>query len=167
MEHLEFCDPADVPRLHQLGIVANMHFRHAMPYVDNAKDFLGDREAHSFCWRSFLDSGAIMATGSDYPVADFNPAPAIAQAVTRQLANGYPEGGWMPEQCVTVAEAIKAFTAGGAYAIGRDNDLGTLTAGKYADITVWDKNMFAIPKLEIYKVKPLLTLLAGKAVYEA
>jgi predicted amidohydrolase YtcJ len=166
MEHLEYADPADIPRFQKLGIIANMHFRHAVFYIDEAKKYLGDRESHCFSWRTFYDSGAKMATGSDCPVVPFNPMLGIFSGLTRTLDNGYPEGGWLPEQKMKLHEILKIYTAGGAYALNRNGDLGTLEPGKLADITVLDKNLFSITPAEILNVKPVLTMVDGKIVFE-
>lgn len=168
MEHIEYIDPADIPRFAKLGIVANMHFRHAIFYVDDAINYLGkEREKYCFNWRSIYETGAVMGTGSDYPVVHFNPMLGVHAGVTRTRDDGYPEGGWLPEQRMTLPEVLKIYTYGSACALNRDHDLGTLEAGKLADIIVLDRDLFHVSTHEILETKPVMTMVNGKIVYEA
>ena len=169
MEHIEYIHPADIPRFAELGVVANMHFKHCAYYVDDAVKYLGpERERYCFNWRSIKDAGAIIGTGTDFPVVlNFNPMAGIYTAVTRCQENGHPRGGWLPEQRLTLAEAIRIYTYGGAQALNRDEDLGTLEAGKLADITVLEKNPFEMEPKELLDIKPVMTMINGKIVFEA
>ena len=117
-------------------------------------------------WRSILDTGAIIGTGSDYPVSYFNPMLGIHAGVTRTQDDGHPEGGWIPEQRITLAECIRAYTYGSACIFNRESELGTLEKGKLADITVLDRNLFEIPTHEILETKPVMTMTGGKIVFE-
>ncbi|MDO4869726.1 MAG: amidohydrolase [Bacillota bacterium] len=169
MEHIEYINPADIPRFAELGVVANMHFVHCTYYVDDAIKYLGpEREKYCFNWRAIKDTGAIIGTGTDFPVVlDFNPMIGVFQAITRRRTDGYPEGGWLPEQCLTLAEALQIYTYGGAQALNRDDDLGTLEAGKLADLVVLDQNLFDIEDpMDILNVKPVMTMVGGEVVYE-
>lgn len=167
MEHLEYMDPADIPRFAELGIVANMHFRHSIFYIDDAITYLGEeREKHCFNWRSMYDTGAVMGTGSDYPVVHFNPMLGIHAGITRTRDDGYPKGGWLPEQKLVLSEVLKIYTFGGACALNRDKELGTLEKGKYADVTVIDRNLFEAKTSEILDAKPIMTMVDGKIVYD-
>jgi len=114
--------------------------------------------------RTLLDAGAKLAFGTDYPVVDFNPYPTIHAAVTRCFSDGSPAS-VNPEECVTLAETLKAYTAGGAAAYNRD-DIGTLEEGKLADIIIVDRNLFDIPAAEILQCSTVLTMFDGKIVYE-
>lgn len=167
MEHIEYIAPDDIPRFAELGIVANMHFKHCTYYVDDALGYLGkEREKHCFNWRSIKDTGAMMGTGTDFPVVlDFSPMSGIYTAITRCREDGYPEGGWLPEQCLTLPEALKIYTVGGAEALNREKDLGTLENGKIADITVLERNIFDLEPREILAVKPVMTMVDGKIVF--
>ena len=120
----------------------------------------------AFRWRDLLDSGAIIGTGSDYCVVHFSPARCIYAAVTRKVEDGHPEGGWLPEQCVTLAEALRSDTYGAACAVNREKELGTLQEGMLADIVVLDRNLFAVPEEEYLKMMPVMTMVDGKVVFE-
>ena len=168
MEHLEYVDDTDLPRLAELGIVADMQGRHITFYVDEGKRIMGNkREKLAFRWRDLYDCGTIIGTGTDYPVIHFSPFPGIYAGITRKLENGYPEKGWLPEQCMTLPEMLKIATIGSACAINRDKDLGTLEPGKLADITVLDRNWFEVPPKEILETMPVMTMVDGKIVFEA
>lgn len=168
MEHIEYINPADIPRFSKLGVVANMHFRHSIFYIDKAIEYLGEeREKHCFNWRSIYKTGAIMGTGSDFPVVHFNPMLGIHAGITRTRDDGYPEGGWLPEQKMTLSEILKIYTYGSACALNRDNDLGTLEAGKLADIVVLDRNLFNVATSEILETKPVMTMVDGKVVFSS
>lgn len=167
MEHIENINPADIPRFAQLGVIASMQLRHAIFYVDDAIKYVGpERVKYCFNWRSILDTGAIIGTGSDYPVSYFNPMLGIHAGVTRTQDDGHPEGGWIPEQRITLAECIRAYTYGSACIFNRESELGTLEKGKLADVTVLDRNLFEIPTHEILETKPVMTMTGGKIVFE-
>lgn len=168
MEHIEYINPSDIPRFAELGIVADMQFDHAVYYVDDAVRFLGEeRLPYCFNWRSIKDTGAIMGTGTDFPVVlNVSPMLGLYTAVTRKRGDGYPEGGWLPEQCLTLSEAVKVYTAGSAAAINREKDLGTLEVGKLADITVLERNIFDVGRDEIKDVLPVMTMVNGEIVYK-
>ncbi len=166
MEHLEYVDDEDLPRFAKLGIVADMQGRHITFYVDESRRITGGRENIAFRWRDILDSGAIMGTGTDYPVIHFSPFPGIYAATTRKLENGCPQGGWTPKQRVTLPEMLKIATYGSACAINRESDLGSLEPGKLADITVLDRNWFKTPAEEILETMPVMTMVDGEIVFE-
>lgn len=166
MEHLEYVSDEDLPLLAELGVVADMQGRHITFYVDEARRIVGDREHIAFRWRDIHDSGAVIGTGTDYPVIHFSPFPGIYAAITRKLENGYPKEGWTTSQCMALSEMLKICTYGSACAINRDEDLGTLEAGKLADIIVLDRNLFAVPTEEILDTMPAMTMVDGKIVFE-
>lgn len=167
MEHIEYINPADIPRFAELGIVADMHPRHLMFYIDDAIEYLGEeREKYTWVFRELLKTGALIGTGSDFPVVNFNPMLGIYTGVTRAKDNGMPEGGWHPEQKLMMHEILKMYTIGSACAINRDKELGTLEKGKLADVVVLDRNLFEIDAKEILQVKPVLTMMDGEIVYK-
>ena len=114
---------------------------------------------------SFLDSGARLAFGSDFPVEQVNPLLGFYAAVTRQDAEGYPEGGWLPEERLTREETLRAFTLDAAYAAFMEDEVGSIEPGKYADFVVLSRDIMTIPELEILETDVVATYLGGKAVH--
>ncbi|MDD3402043.1 MAG: amidohydrolase [Hespellia sp.] len=176
-EHLETVDPADMNRFAELGITCCMqpwHMLFDLEGGDKGNDLYGDKEAavgkerakHSWPMRELLDAGTVLSLGSDYPVVGIEPLNEIYGAITRQTFDGKPEGGWYPEQRITMAEALKAYTWGSAYCEGCEEDFGTLAEGKLADIIVLDKNLFEVEPKEILDTKVVLTMLDGNIIYE-
>jgi predicted amidohydrolase YtcJ len=166
IEHAQILAPEDLPRFAKIGIIASMQPTHAtsdMPWVPAR---LGpDRLAGAYAWRSMLDSGAQVAFGSDAPIESWNPFKGLFAAVTRQDEAMQPEGGWLPEQRLTREEALRAFTVGAAYAAFEENEKGSLSAGKLADLVVLDRDYFQVPDEEILKIVPEITILGGVEVY--
>ena len=138
---------------------------HATSDMLIADRYWGDRCRTAYAWRSLLDAGAHLAFGSDCPIETLSPLAGIHAAVTRQRADGTPEGGWYPEQRLTVAEAVRAYTLGAAYASGEESSKGSITMGKLADLVVLSRDIFAIPLEEILETKVVATVLDGKVVY--
>ena len=116
-------------------------------------------------WRSMEKNGVRLAFGTDWTVAPMNPMLGLYAAVTRETTDGKNPGGWFPDQKLTLAEAIQAYTMGSAYAEFRENEVGSLTPGKFADVVVLDTDLFAIPPDKIKDATVVLTLLGGKTVY--
>ncbi|MDY3052058.1 MAG: amidohydrolase [Ndongobacter sp.] len=167
IEHIENIHPDDIPRFRQLGVVPSMQPRH-LPLEDNEKIVRMGKERCRWEWpfRSLIDAGAIMAFGTDFPVVDYNPFETIYYAVTRRGYDGKPTG-VNPEEAVTLAETLRAYTFGGAYASHREHELGTLKEGMLADIVVLDRNLFAVSAEDIPTAQVLMTMMDGKVVYEA
>ncbi len=126
---------------------------------------VGERGRWSYALRTLLDSGAVLALGSDCPVASPNPFWGIHAAVTRQRRDGTPAGGWYPEERLSVAEAVAGYTLGPAYASGQHDRLGSITPGKLADLVVLDRDIFAVPHHEIADTQSVLTLFDGEIAY--
>jgi len=112
-----------------------------------------------------MDSGAVVAFGSDWPVAPLVPLVGIYAAVTRRTIDGKNPNGWMPQEKVSVAQAVQAYTVNAAYAEGEEKLKGAIRAGQLADVVVLSRNIFNIDPVEIEDVKVDLTLLGGKSVY--
>ncbi|MGI8915676.1 MAG: amidohydrolase [Chloroflexota bacterium] len=167
IEHVQLLHPADLPRLARLGVVASMQPIHATADMAIADQFWGERARLGYAWRSLLDSGAALAFGSDCPVE----TPAILQglyaAVRRCRADGHPPNGWYPEQCLTLLEALRAYSVGAAYAAGREHELGSLAPGKLADITVLDRDILALPPEALLQAAVRATIVGGRIVYNA
>jgi hypothetical protein len=124
-----------------------------------------DRLAGAYAWRSLLDSGAHLAFGSDFPVEQANPMLGVYAAVTRRDLEGWPEGGWLPEQRVTREEAFRAFTLDAAWAAFMESDTGSLEVGKRADFIILDRDAMTVPEEEIPAVQVLQTFVDGQRVY--
>ncbi len=129
------------------------------------QDRFGSRSNYVFCWRKFLDRGMILTGGSDSPIETFNPMIAAYAITTRQGLDGYPEGGWYPENKVTTFEALTMFTKNAAFVSGEDDIKGTIETGKLADFVIPDRDPFTTPPEELRYIKIRQTFLGGKTVY--
>jgi predicted amidohydrolase YtcJ len=168
IEHVQLIHPDDACRLAELGVIASMQPLHATSDMVIAEQHWGKRSAGGYALRTQQDCGAVLALGSDCPVETLEPLAGIHAAVTRRRADGAPgPEGWYPEQRLTVEEAVAGYTAGGAYAAGMEDQLGSLTPGKWADLTILDRDIFAIDPMEILSTRVLATLTAGRFVWRA
>ena len=165
IEHLQMIQPADIKRLAELGVVASVQPHHLALDVEMIERSLGSRGRHCYVFRNLLDAGIPLIFGSDYPVCDYNPLAGIHSAVTRQGLNGQPSNGWYEDQCLTVAEAVRAYTLTPAEVSGSGHELGSLSVGKKADLIVLDRNIYEIPPADIAKSKVDLTVFDGQIVY--
>ncbi len=167
VEHAQHVRPADLDRFGRAGLVASVQPAHVADDARWADTKIGPERARtSYPYRSLLRSGAVLACGSDWPVASLNPLEGIRAAVTREPLDGSRPGGWVPEQRLTVEEAVRGFTFGGAYAERADAEKGTLEPGKFADLVVLDRDIFSIPPAEIGAAKVLTTVVAGRVVFQ-
>lgn len=165
IEHVQNIRPDDVLRLGRLGVVASVqpiHVPDDFPMIDRS---VGQRGRWSYPFRDLLTAGVPLAFGSDCPVADPNPLLGIHAAVTRQMQNGTPSGGWYPGQRLSVAEAVWAFSMGAARVCGREAELGSLTPGKLADLVVLDGDIFVIDPMEIAQTQVGMTIFDGQIVF--
>ncbi len=166
IEHVQVLHPDDVPRLAELGVVASMQPLHATQDMLLADAHWGARCAGAYAWRSLLTAGTVLAFGSDAPVEDLSVLKGIHAAVTRRRADGSPgPEGWYPEQRLTVAQAVYAYTAGAAYASGEEATRGSLSPGKLADLVVLSDDIFSIEPAAILETKVVVTLFDGQFVY--
>lgn len=168
IEHLENFQPADIARLAAAGIVASVQPRHITLDPGGPERDLGPaRVPYMWPFRSLLDAGAVLAFGTDSPVTDIDPIDAVYTAVTRRDADSHePEGGWLPAERITLAEALRAYTAGSAVAAQRAHELGTLEPGKLADIVVLEPNPFALAPENLQQTRVQATYVGGRKVYE-
>jgi hypothetical protein len=168
IEHLENFQPADIARLAAAGIVASVQPRHITLDPGGPERDLGPaRIPYMWPFRSLLDAGAVLAFGTDSPVTDIDPIDAVYTAVTRRDADSHePEGGWLPAERITLAEALRAYTAGSAVAAQRAHELGTLEPGKLADIVVLEPNPFALAPENLQQARVQATYVGGRKVYE-
>ncbi len=167
VEHAQIIALDDIPRFAELGVIASMQATHATSDKNMAEDRVGpDRIQGGYAWRRLLDSGAILANGSDFPVEYSNPFHGLYASVTRQDRSGEPDEGWYTDQALTRAEALHSFTLAAAYAAHQENRLGSLEAGKWADFIIIDRDYFNVPAAEIDDIKVLQTWVAGKVVFD-
>ncbi len=168
VEHAQIIALDDIPRFAELGVIASMQPIHATSDMNMAEDRVGrERILGGYAWRRLLDTGAVIASGSDFPVERPSPFLGLYAAVTRQDRGGMPEGGWYADQVLTRAEALHSFTLGAAYAAHQEDRLGSLEAGKWADFIVVDRDYFDIPVDEIDDIVVLETWVGGERVYSA
>ncbi|EKE71079.1 amidohydrolase [Gallaecimonas xiamenensis] len=166
IEHAQVLQPADIPRLAKLGIIASFQPTHATSDMNMAEKRLGKtRMEGAYAWRRLLDAKVKLAAGSDFPVESPNPFFGLYSAVTRQDHEGQPEKGWYGDQALTREEALYLFTQGAAYAGFMEGFTGSLAKGQWADLLILDQDYFEIPAQAIWQMQPRETWLAGQAVY--
>ena len=171
IEHIETISAEDVPRFGKLGVIASMQPLHADPNDDTLKIWARnagpDRSSRAWPWQSIERSGGVLAYGSDWPVVTLNPWPGVHNAVTRQTAEGDPPAGWIPNERISLADAIKAYTLNAAIAGRREKTEGSLEPGKLADLIILSQDLFKISSSQITKTEVLLTMAGGKVVYQS
>jgi hypothetical protein len=166
VEHAQHVRVEDFPRFARVGTIASMQPYHAAADGRWAEKRLGPRRARtSYAWRSMLRAGVPLAFGSDWPVAPLSPLLGIYAAVTRETLNGKHPQGWIPEERLTVEEAVRAYTFGSAYAEFAEAEKGTLVPGKVADLVVLSQDIFAVPPASIQDARVVLTVTDGRIVY--
>jgi predicted amidohydrolase YtcJ len=168
IEHAQVLSPQDIPRFAELGVIPSMQATHQTSDMRWAESRVGPvRIRGAYAWRSLLNTGVIIANGTDFPVEEVNPLLTFHAAVTRQDPTNWPAGGWYPEQKMTRQEALQSMTIWAAYAAFQESVLGSLTPGKYADFVVLDRDIMRVPDSEILRSRVLSTWIGGKRVYEA
>lgn len=169
--HLELIDPADIPRFRRLGVVANFQ-----PFWANGDQYLTQmtepelgpaRSRWLYPIASVAAAGGVTAFGSDWNVSSMNPLDGIEVAVTHREPEKGPGPAWLPEERISLPEAIAGYTIRGAYLDFTEKETGSIEVGKAADLVVLDRNLFEIPPSRIHEAKVLWTLLEGKEVYRA
>lgn len=168
IEHVQLLHPDDVQRLAALDVIASMQPTHATSDMDMADAYWGSRARLAYAARTMLDSGAVVVFGSDAPVERIDPLPGLHAAVTRRRANGAPgPDGWYPEQRLSVHEAIHGFTSAAAYTAGQEARLGSIAAGKLADFTLFERDIFTIPPDELLEAGIAGTVVGGEFKFRA
>jgi len=168
IEHAQIISLQDIPRFAELGVIASMQATHATSDKNMAEDRIGpERLLGGYAWRRLLDSGAVIANGSDFPVELSNPFHGLYAAVTRQGRDREPHGGWYADQALSREEALHSFTLAAAYAANQEDRLGSLEPGKWADFIVIDRDYFKIPVAEIDDIKVLQTWVGGKLLFQS
>jgi predicted amidohydrolase YtcJ len=167
VEHAQILDPADIPRFAKLGVIPSMQPSHAISDLFFAAARLGmERLAGAYAWQSLIESGCIIAGGSDAPVERGEPMIEFYAAVARKSVKGFSGEGWHPEQAVTREQALKMFTLWPAYAAFEENDKGSVEPGKLADLTVLSSDIMKISEPEILNTRCVMTVIGGQIVYE-
>ncbi len=168
IEHAQHLRRRDISRFARDKVIASMQPYHAIDDGRWAFKRIGkERAKTTYAFRSLLDSGATLAFGTDWTVAPLNPLLTIYAAVTRRTLDNKNPNGWVPEQKITVEEALRAYTTGSAYAEFQENVKGTITPGKLADLVILSSDVFKIDPREIERVKVLMTIMDGAIVFEA
>lgn len=168
VEHAQVVDLADIPRFAALGAIASMQPTHATSDMPWAEARLGKaRLAGAYAWRRFLDAGVPLAFGSDFPVEAADPTFGLHAAITREDAAGQPPGGWLPEQRLTLAEALAAFTRGAAHAAFREGFLGALAPGMRADLTCFAGDLRSMSPAALRVAPVRATVIEGAVAWEA
>jgi predicted amidohydrolase YtcJ len=168
IEHLQLMHPDDVQRPAALGVIASMQPIHATSDMPMADRYWRSRSRYAYAWRSQIDAGAILAFGSDAPVESPNPFWGIHAAVTRRRRDGSPgPEGWYPEEKISLAQALRAYTRGPAIAADLDRLQGRLMPGYLADLVVLDDDPFAMPPERLANLRPVGTMVDGKWRYRS
>jgi predicted amidohydrolase YtcJ len=174
IEHAEAPEPHDIARFGQLGVIASMQ-----PLMIYPRDewkgmeglwqrYAGDRFLKvAFALRSLLDAHAVVAFGTDWPIVQLNPILGIRNAVLRQSLDGQPAGGYVPQQRISVEEAVRAYTLDAAFASRREREEGSIQPGKLADLVLFSRNFIEVPPVGIEATRVLLTIVGGKIVFQA
>ncbi len=167
VEHSQIITLEDIPRFAELGVIASMQATHATSDMNMAEDRIGaERLKGAYAWRKLIESGAVIANGSDFPVEMANPMHGIYASVTRQSRAGLPAGGWHPEEGLSREETLHSFTLAAAYAAHQEDRLGSLEPGKWADFIIIDQDYFTMPASEIDDIQVIQTWVGGEVVYE-
>jgi len=167
IEHAQHMAEKDFARFAQLDVIASVQPYHAIDDSRWAEARIGhDRASRTYAFRTFLNHGVHLAFGTDWDVAPLNPLLGIYAAVTRATLDGKNPNGWFPEQKLTAAEAVHAYTMGSAYAEFQEKEKGSITPGKFADMVLLSEDIFAIDPVKIRDVKVLKTIIGGKVVWD-
>jgi len=166
IEHAQHLRPSEIPRFSQQQVIASMQPYHAADDGRWCERRIGvERSKTAYAFRTLIDSGARLAFGSDWTVAPLNPLLGIKAAITRQTLDGRHPGGWMPEQKISLDEAIQAYTIGSAYAEFADAYKGTITPGKLADIIVLERDVYECEPGEVDRNRVVMTMVGGRVVF--
>ncbi len=166
IEHAQVIHVDDLARLAVSGLIASMQPSHAIGDLYFAPDRLGlDRLRGAYAWATLLDTGTVIAGGSDAPVEVGSPVIEFYAAVARKDLKGFSGEGWQPEEALSRTRALALFTTGPAFASFREADLGTIEPGKLADFTVFDRDLMTVAEGDILKAEPVMTVIGGEIVW--
>lgn len=167
-EHAQTLQASDIPRFAELGVIASMQPTHCISDKKFCIKRIGPKRAKgAYAWKSLANAGATLAFGTDYQVEPLNPMEGLYASVTRKDRHGEQGDGWYPEQKISMADAIRYYTLGSAYAQFMEDRKGMIKVGYLADIVITDKDLLTIPENEIMKTKVDYTITGGKVVYES
>lgn len=167
IEHAQHMATKDFDRFAKLKVIASVQPYHAIDDGRWAEGRIGhDRASRTYAFRTFLDHGVRLALGTDWNVAPLNPMLTIYAAVTRATLDGKNPNGWFPGQKLSVAEAVEAYTMGSAYAEFQENEKGSITPGKLADMVILSDDIFTMDPVKIRDVKVVKTILGGKVIWD-
>ena len=167
IEHAQILSHQDIPRFAELGVIPSMQTSHQTSDMYWAVNRLGaTRAAGAYAWRSLLNTGVVIPNGTDAPVEKIDPMIGFHSAITRQDADGWPAGGWFPDQRMTRQEALKSMTIWPAFASFMEDVAGSISPGKYADFVVLDQDIMTVAPERILGTHVLITVLGGETVYE-
>ena len=167
IEHAQHIQPADIPRFGKIGVIASVQPTHAIEDGVWAVKRIGkERIKYTHPYKSFLENNAVVCFGTDWPVVTIDPFLTLYAAVTRRTVDGKNPDGWIPEQKISIRDAIKCYTLNSAYAEFTEKDKGSIEPGKYADFVVLSDNLLTIDPVKIKDVKAVMTVVGGKIVYK-
>jgi predicted amidohydrolase YtcJ len=166
IEHCQILDPNDIPRFAQLGVIAGMQPIHICADMPVAQRLWGERNRGAYAWKSLLNAGATLALGSDAPVETLDPWASIFAAVTRQTLAGAPEGGWYPQERLTIEEALEGYIIGPAIASAEADRKGRIAPGMLADLTVLNQNPLTVAAGDLQRTHAELTMVGGQVMFE-
>jgi len=168
VEHAQILHRQDIPRFAELGVIPSMQASHQSSDAPMAMNRVGwTRVQGGYAWRSLLNTGVIIPNGTDFPVEPVNPLIGFHAAITRQDANGWPAGGWFPDERMTRDEALQSMTIWPAYAAFMESVSGSISPGKYADFIVLDQDIMSVAPERILNTKVVMTVLGGATVFQA
>ena len=166
VEHAQHLRPQEIPLFGARRVVPSMQPYHAIDDGRWVEQRIGpQRIKTTYAFRTLLDTEAPLAFGSDWTVALLDPMLGVYAAVTRRTLDGKNPGGWVPEQKISVGEALRAYTYGNAWATFNEQNWGTLAPGRFADVVVLDRDPFAVPAESLGTIKPRFTIVGGKVVF--
>ncbi|HMV84394.1 MAG TPA: amidohydrolase [Blastocatellia bacterium] len=168
IEHIETVSPTDIPRFAKLDVLASMEPIHADPGTTDvwSKAVGAERLPFAFAWQSLLKSGAKLVYSSDWPAAiSVDPIRGLHSAANRRTVDGQPPRGWVPAERISIVDALRAYTHGGAYSSFEEGIKGRIAPGMLADIAVFSQDLFKVEPIRIHETKVVLTVFNGKVIY--
>ena len=167
IEHTQMIRSEDIQRLAKLKVAACVQPHNMILDINMIDESVGPRGRWTYAYKEMIDAGIPVLLSSDAPVCDPSPLVGIHAAVTRQRRDGTPAGGWYPEQRISVEDAVRGYTTVPAAFYGQSRKMGTLTPGKWADMTVLDRDIFEVDPMEIADTRVEMTIFDGRIVYRS